>query len=97
MTSRGKKHKSHVALSFHHIRDAIAAKIIAYHFINGKFNPADDLSKIWDHHSVWEILKTLLFWKGDIMECLDNNALEFEEWSWILLLSFYVCMFYVYV
>ena len=79
MTPFGKIHKRHVALSFHRVREAIAAKIISYQFINGKINPADILSKHWAHHNVWPTLKPLLFWKGDTMECLDNNTLEFEE------------------
>ena len=72
MTPQGKIHKRHVALSFHRVREAIAAKIIYYHFINGKINPAGILSKNWAHHCVWSTLKPLLFWKGDTMECLDK-------------------------
>jgi hypothetical protein len=78
MTPFGKIHKRHVALSFHRGREAIAAKIVSYQFINGKINPADILSKHWDHHNVWPTLKPLLFWKRDTMECLNNNTLEFE-------------------
>ena len=72
-------HKKYVALSFHRVREDIAAKIITYHFVNVKINPADVLSKNWAHYSVWETLKPLLFWKGCTMECFDNNTLEFEE------------------
>ena len=79
MTPFGKIHKRHVALSFHRVREAIAAKIISYQFINGKINPADILSKHWSHHNVWPILKPFFFWTGDTMECLNNNTLEFEE------------------
>ena len=62
-----------MVLYFHRVREAIASKIISYHFINGKINPAYVLSKYWDHHSVWATLKPLLFWKRDTTECLDNN------------------------
>ena len=79
MNPQGNIHKRNVALSFHRVREAIAAKIISYHFISGKMNPVDILSKHWDHHCVWPTLKTLLSWKGYTMECLDKNALEFEE------------------
>ena len=41
MTPQGKIHKRHVALSFHRVREAIAANIISYQFISGKINPAD--------------------------------------------------------
>ena len=52
MTSQGKIHKRHLALSFHRVREAMSAKIISYHFINGKINPACVLSKHLAHHSV---------------------------------------------
>ena len=74
MTPHGKIHKRHVALSFHRVREAIAAKIISYHFIDGKDNPADVLSKHWAHNDIWPLLKAILFWPGDTMECLDNNS-----------------------
>ena len=45
MTPHAKIHKRHVALSFHRVREAIAAKIIRYHFIIGNINPANILSK----------------------------------------------------
>ena len=41
MTPFGKIHKMHVALSFHRVREAIAAKIISYQFINLKIIHAD--------------------------------------------------------
>ena len=47
-----KRHKRHAALSFHRVRESIAAKIISYHFIEGKHNPADVLSKHWAHNDV---------------------------------------------
>ena len=55
MTPHGKIHKRHVALSFHRVREAIAANIINYQFIDGKINPADVLSKHWGHTDVWAI------------------------------------------
>ena len=63
LSSNGKIYKRYVALSVHRVREAKSAKIIACHFINGKINPADVLSKNWAHHSVWATLKHLLFWK----------------------------------
>ena len=79
MTPQGKIHKRHVALSFHRLREAIAANIISYQFIDGKINHVDILSKHWSHHCAWPNLKPLLFWKGDTIEFLDNNTLDFEE------------------
>ena len=74
MTPHGKIHKRHVALSFHRVREAIAANIINYQFIDGKLNPADILSKHWGHSDIWHILKPILFWPGDTMECLTNDS-----------------------
>ena len=45
MISHGKIHKRHVALSFYQVRESIAGKVIFYHFIKGKYNPVDILSK----------------------------------------------------
>jgi hypothetical protein len=39
--------KHHNALSYHHVREMIAAKILGYYWIDGKLNPADIVSKHW--------------------------------------------------
>ena len=52
MNPQGKSNKRNIALSSQRLREAIAAKIISYHFINGKINPADILSKHWTLHCV---------------------------------------------
>ena len=61
MTPHGKMRKRHIALSFHRVRESIAAKIVSYHFIDGKDNPADILSKHWAHNDIWPLLKAILF------------------------------------
>ena len=58
--------------SFHRVREAIAAKIVSYHFIKGVINPADILSKHWGHAKIWPTLKPLLFWQGDTMDCFED-------------------------
>ena len=68
MTPHGNVHKRHVALSFHRVRESIAAKIISYHFVNGKINPACVLGKNWSHHFAWPTLKPHLFCKGDTIK-----------------------------
>jgi hypothetical protein len=60
-----KLHKRHTALSFHRVREAIAAGFIAFNHIAGTRNPADVLSKHWSYACVWKLLQPLLFWKGD--------------------------------
>ena len=64
-TPHGKLHKRHVALSFHRVRDAIAAGVTAYYHVSGADNPADILSKHWDLPSVWKSLKAILLWPKD--------------------------------
>jgi hypothetical protein len=60
-----KLHKRHNILSFNQVREAVAAKFIAYHFIPGSANPADILSKHWGYDQVWHLLQPVLFWQGD--------------------------------
>jgi hypothetical protein len=66
--------KRHNALSFHRVREAIAAKIIRFYHIPGDTNPADILSKHWDHASIWETLRPLMFWFDGQTE--DNGEPE---------------------
>ena len=60
--------KRHVALSYHKVREAVAAGIMRFHHVRGKLNPADILSKHWDYSSIWQLLKPLMFWQGDTKE-----------------------------
>ncbi len=52
------------ALCYHRVREAIAAKILRFHHISGKKNPADVLSKHWNHVDVWPQLGPLMFYHG---------------------------------
>ena len=63
-------HKQHNALLYHRFREAIAARIIRFHFVHSKTNPADILSKHWDMPSVWPQLQALLFWEGNTADLL---------------------------
>jgi hypothetical protein len=51
-------HKQHTMLSFHHIREAVTAKILVFFFLPGDDNPADILSKHWGYTQVKERLKS---------------------------------------
>ena len=53
------------ALSYHRVREAIAANFIRFHYIASKQNPSDILTKPLDHTSAWPHIDTLLFRKGD--------------------------------
>ena len=59
--------KRHVLLSYHRVREAIAARLLNFLFIPGSINLADILSKVWGYQAVWPMLKALLFWEGDTM------------------------------
>jgi hypothetical protein len=64
----GKLHKRHNMLSFHFVREAIAAGYVVFTHIPGSTNPSDILSKHWGYTDVWPTLKALLFHGGDTME-----------------------------
>ena len=67
--------KRHHLLSYHRVREAIAAKYVAFYWKDGKTNPADILSKHWEFAAVWPMLRSLLFWRGKIQESdegIDN-------------------------
>ena len=71
VTPHAKLHKRHTALSFHHVREAIASKYIAFYHIKGEDNPTDVLSKHWSYRQVWKLLQTLLFWEGNTLETME--------------------------
>jgi hypothetical protein len=48
-------------LSFHRVREAIAAGILGFYFVSGDDYPVDILSKHWEYTQIWERLKSLLF------------------------------------
>ena len=72
-TPHNNLHKRHLILSFHRVREAVAAAIVRFHYIPGKVNPADLLSKIWGYQQVKERLRTLLFWEGDTIQCNEQS------------------------
>ena len=51
-----KLHKYHIVLSFHRVREFIAARVMIFKFLVGKDNPDDILSKHWVHQHMWKIL-----------------------------------------
>ena len=57
--------KRHHLVSYHRVKEAIAAKYISFHWKVCKSNPADILSKHWEFATVWPMLKPILFWRGE--------------------------------
>ena len=68
-----KLHKRHNALSFHRVREAIASKFIVFSFLDGKYNPADILSKHWAYQTIWPLLRPLLFHPSDTSELFKKD------------------------
>ena len=68
-----KLHKCHNALSFNHVHEAIASNYVSFTFLNGKYNPADVLSKNWGYQQVWMMLKLILFFCGDTAQLYETD------------------------
>ena len=73
-TPQSKLHKRHTALSYHRVREAIAAGIVAFIHLPGTINPADILSKHWAYFKIWPMLQPLLFWQGDTTELIPDGS-----------------------
>ena len=72
-TPTAKLNKRHNFLSFHRVREAMAAGYIKFHHIPGAINPADILSKHWAHQAVWSQLQPLMFFSGDTGKLLTDK------------------------
>ena len=51
--------KRHNILAFHRVREAIAAKIIDFHWIQSEYNLSDILSKHWEHIKIFPMIQKL--------------------------------------
>jgi hypothetical protein len=71
----GKLHKRHIALSWHRVRETIAAKVLRFVHVPGAINPADMLSKHWGCQQTWPQLQALLFWQGDTSDLLKDEQI----------------------
>ena len=65
--------KRHHLVSYHRVKEAIAAKYISFHWKDGKSNPADILSIHWEFATVWPMLKPILFWRGETATQLKGS------------------------
>jgi hypothetical protein len=70
--------KRHNALSYHRVREALAAKIINFIHIMGEKNPADILSKHCGYPQMWPHVQPLLFWLGIPKETNDEEKVEVQ-------------------
>ena len=51
--------KCHNILAYHRVREAIAAKLMAFYWILSAYNLSDKLSKHWDHPTVYPMILKL--------------------------------------
>ena len=65
--------KRHHLVSYHRVKEAIAAKYISFHWKDGKSNPADILSNHWMFATVWPMIKPILFWRGETATQLKGS------------------------
>ena len=68
--------KRHNALSYHQVREAIAAKIVKFFHIEGTTNPADILSKHCGHPQMWPHVRPLLFYSGETSDIPNAKLSE---------------------
>ena len=66
--------KRHHALAYHYTREAVASGMVEFHHIGGDINPADVLSKHWGHSQVYPMLRPLLFYRGNPLDLLKEEA-----------------------
>ena len=65
--------KRHHALSYHRVRETIAAGILKFYHIVGSLTSTNVLSKHCGHPEAWPLLCPLLFWRGDTMPKAEDN------------------------
>jgi hypothetical protein len=68
--------KRHNALSYHRVREAIAAKIIGFHKVPSSMNFADIMSKHTGHAEAWPLIRPLLFWDWDNKKNLKSANVD---------------------
>lgn len=71
----GKLHKRHHALSFHHVRETVASKIMDLHHIPGTSNPADIFTNHCGYQQIWHLLRPIMF----LMGRTDTLCVECKE------------------
>jgi hypothetical protein len=57
--------KRHNALSYHRVREALAAEILYFLHMDGKYNPSDILTKFLNWAKFCPLVQPMLFWKGE--------------------------------
>ena len=71
--------KRHNILAFRRVRDAIAAKLMAFYWIQSAYNLSDMLSKHWNHPTVYPMILKLLITRGNITLVPKEGTQEKEK------------------
>ena len=71
--------KRHKILAFHRVREAIAAKLMPFYWIQSAYNLSDMLSKHWDHPTVYPMILKLLITRGNITLIPKETTQEKEN------------------
>ena len=71
--------KRHNILAFHRVREAIAAKLMAFYWIQSAYNLSDMLSKHWDHPTMYKMILKLLITRGNITLIAKEATQEKEK------------------
>ena len=58
--------KRHNILSYHQVREAITAKILVFHWCDSSQNKSGILSKYWEFVQVFDIIRDLFDFQGEI-------------------------------
>ena len=79
----------HNILAFHRVREAIAAKLMAFYWIQSAYNLSDMLSKHWDHPTVYPMILKLLntrenntFIPGEATQEKEIENLQSNQKKW---------------
>ena len=68
--------KRHNALSYHRVREAVAAGVLYFCKISGVQNPSDVLTKYLPYATFWPLVQPFLFWHG---ETAKESDFEIEK------------------
>ena len=71
--------KCHNILAFHRVREAIAAKLMPFYWIESAYNLSDMLSKNLDHPTVYPMILKLLITRGNITLIPRETTQEKEK------------------
>jgi hypothetical protein len=66
--------KRHNALSYHRVREAIAAKVLYFIHVDGKRNPSDVMTKFLGWAKFWPLIQPFLFWKGETIKDISEHS-----------------------